>query len=118
MGIKIEELVGYLFGGFLLIQVFSIITSMIFPSVPIIKLGYAFFLIIIFVAVYSVFALAQRRFEIKNTMEFLVILLAAAALVFLIIQLPKLIPQIFSTIQPDIFSEGIKELQSIVPILR
>ncbi|MBU1173318.1 MAG: hypothetical protein KKD44_27440, partial [Proteobacteria bacterium] len=98
-----------------LVQAISLLISQVFKSVPILKLGPGFFLFLIAALIYTIFALASRRFDLgqygKN--DFLVILLVFAAVVVGLIYLPKVqgLENMFAILKP-----AIEELKAIIPL--
>lgn len=96
-----------LIGGFFTIQVASLIISELFPDVPIFKGGPAILLMLLSIAVLTLFIIGIKIDELrrKENLVFILILFALVGLAYW--KLPEIFPQLF-TIGPDI-SDTIKQ---------
>jgi len=115
LGEVMNKVVLFALMALVLVQAISLLISQVFKSVPILKLGPGFFLFLIAALIYTIFALASRRFDLgqygKN--DFLVILLVFAAVVVGLIYLPKVqgLENMFAILKP-----AIEELKAIIPL--
>ena len=86
--------------GFFLVQILSLLISEIFPSVPILKGGNSILLILLAVAVITLFVISFKVDELKRkeNLIFIVIIFGMVALAYW--KLPEYFPNLFS-ISPE-----------------
>lgn len=93
--------------AFFLIQIISLFVSAVFPSVPILKGGNAILVMLLSVAVITLFVISFKVDELKKkeTLIFIVIIFGMVALAYW--KLPEYFPNLFN-IDPS-FSQTVKK---------
>jgi hypothetical protein len=94
-------------GGFFLIQILSLLISSVFPDVPLLKGGPSILLMLLAIAIITLFIVGFRVDELrrKENLVFIFIVFALVAVAYW--KLPEYFPQLFS-IAPEL-SETIKQ---------
>ncbi len=97
-GLDVNKLFITLLIIFVALQAGSYIYSEFVDSTPL-KLGWTFLLVLVVVAIISLYTLGKRIGSL-NTKDIIFIIIEAGAIIGLFYYLPDLIPQIFSSISP------------------
>lgn len=105
--ITLKNIMIVLVGSFFLIQIASVLISTLFPSVPILKGGQAVLLMLLAIAVITLFIIGFKVDELKKkeNLIFIIIVFTLVALAYW--KLPEYFPQLFE-ISPQI-SNSIKQ---------
>ena len=99
-------------GGFFLVQIISLLLNQFFPDIPLLRGGQALLLILLGIAVITLFIVGFKVDELsrKENLVFVIIVFALVALAYW--KLPEFFPQLFS-IDADI-SNSIKEVMGSI----
>ena len=104
---SIKNLMIVLVGGFFVIQIVSLLISTTFPSVPILKGGPAILLMLLAIAIITLFIVGFKVDELKKkeNLIFIVIIFGLISLAYW--KLPEFFPNLFS-IDPT-YSNAVKQ---------
>lgn len=107
-----KEIAVGIIATFFLVQILSLILSSIFPSIPIFKGGPAILLMLLCVAIISLFILAIKLDELRKKENLIFILIVFSLVAFGYWKLPAFFPNLFS-VSPG-YAETIKNLMGSI----
>lgn len=103
---SLKNIVFSIIGALFLIQILSLLVSLIFPTVQVLSGGVIILLILLAVGVMTLFVIGTNIDELKRKESLIFVILVLGLIILAYWKLPTILPQIF-TIEPGI-SQAIK----------